>query len=132
VKKTLERFSSTSMYRKLKGLARSAYIFSITTSLEKYENMLLRRVSAPRSSRMAGAVAVTLEFKEVRTASAKRTRLKDPPAADKKPKDLSNGAKVTQGPKPQPPAPTTNTGTFWHSKVQDGIRASANVAKGIH
>lgn len=96
IRKVVERYDHKTIYQKLKDCARNGFIFTITTSLEKYERMALKRVSAPRSSRMTDAVEVTLDFQEVRTASARRTEI-EAPAAAKKPVEKKHGAKVNKG-----------------------------------
>lgn len=61
-----------SIYDELLVLKDSATLLTINTSLRQYENMVLRQISAPRSVPDGNAITFTLDFQQIRFATAKR------------------------------------------------------------
>ena len=61
-----------SIYDELLVLKDAGTLLTIDTTLRQYENMVLRNVSAPRRVEDGNAVTFTLDFQQIRFATAKR------------------------------------------------------------
>lgn len=120
-----------SIYETFRDAQRGAFLFTINTSLVKYERMMLRSISAPRNSLRGNCLEATLDFIEVRTA--KSTKLGPTSTkANKTPAAKTNAAPKAVGPKPQPPAPAaTVKGSALGLKTLEAVKKTANVVKGL-
>lgn len=65
---TLSAVRHIQEYRKLQRIAKSRDVITVVTSLERYRNMLIERVSTPRTVENTNALRITVQLRQIEIA----------------------------------------------------------------